>query len=235
MDPHRLSAQRWRHILGSEWVGQQSFIGACELADVLRPRGGLRVLDAGSGDGAFGCWLYSRWDCGVWGFDPLIDEEMRLPGVKLRRGSIDDPPWGKGDDFDALISLDALQYSASPGASLDGLLRLVSDPAAPVMVSAWATRSREVADRWGFEPLVSQQLGEVVHEHGVSIRESPHFAGRISRQLESLQRWATEYVEAWGREEYDRRLDLESLTRLAVDRGELVQLIVSRRTVEPAQ
>jgi ubiquinone/menaquinone biosynthesis C-methylase UbiE len=104
---------------------------------------GTRLLDVGCGAG-LALQLARNRGAIVTGFDaaaPLLDvARSRLPGADLRRGDIEDLPYGEGS-FDAVTAFNAAQYAIDPVRALREIKR-VAAPGAPVAVASWGDPDR---------------------------------------------------------------------------------------------
>jgi SAM-dependent methyltransferase len=233
----RLSERRWRFIMGNGWIGQQSFVAQHEVAQAVSPRQGWLVLDAGAGDGAVSRWLVDQFDCRVLAFDPGFLPDVSGRGrstsadASFVRGTFEEPSLWADQPYDALVSLDALQYATSPGASLAALLGAVR-PHGPVLVSVWGTRSQDLADAWGFTRWTPAEVQTLARDIGLEATVSSEFRERIRRQLESLVRWGGDYVRASGTDQYLERLELETLTHAAAETKDLLQIQLRRPSGE---
>ena len=228
LSPAEFGAARWRHILGaSSWVGQQSFVAAEELAEALPLRPRARLLDAGGGDGAFARWLANNRSLRVSSFDPGVRRSRSADGVELLRGSFEHwPPGIASDQFDGLMSLDAVQHAADIEQAIATLLTRARN--GPVIITAWSTTDVALAHAWGFEAQPWPRIGAIAHEHGLTLSASPSFVERVRRQLESLTMLADDARALFGNLDFDNRLRLERATAAAAESGKLRQAVLRR-------
>lgn len=118
--------------------------------DLLDPRDGERILDAGCGTGAALAAVRRRANCTCCGIDPsptmLAAARRRLgPDVALSAGRIEDMA-APDVPFDAVLALNVLYFSDADGAMVRALRRILAPGGRLV---AYVTH-RETMQRWSF-------------------------------------------------------------------------------------
>jgi SAM-dependent methyltransferase len=111
------------------------------VADALRLRDGMRVLDVGCGAGRF-CALAASRGARVSGLDgapAMIEIASRTaPGADLCVGPLDQLPWPDAT-FDAVTGFNSLQFAGDPVAALREWSR-VAKPGGLIAISVWGPR-----------------------------------------------------------------------------------------------
>jgi SAM-dependent methyltransferase len=142
------SASRWGPLWGArpeDWAlseDQQlpTYEAALERTG-LEP--GRRVLDVGSGAGAFLGLVAERGGVphGIDASEALIAfARTRLPNADLRVGEMEDLPW-RGDSFDLVTGFNSFFFANDMVAALREAGR-VAKPGAPVVIQVWGAHER---------------------------------------------------------------------------------------------
>lgn len=118
--------------------------------ELLDPRAGEAICDAGCGTGRALAQVLARADCRVTGIDPserMLTDARRHLGARaeLLRGTIEQHPAG-ARRFDAVLALNVLYFAQGDGAMLRAL-RAMLVPGGRLV--AYVT-ARETMEGWGF-------------------------------------------------------------------------------------
>jgi ubiquinone/menaquinone biosynthesis C-methylase UbiE len=118
--------------------------------ELLQPRPGEAILDAGCGTGRALAQVLERAECDVTGLDPsaqmIADARRRLRGeAELRRTTIEQAGFGDAR-FDAILALNVLYFAQANGAMARALYRMLVPGGRLV---AYVT-ARETMERWRF-------------------------------------------------------------------------------------
>jgi SAM-dependent methyltransferase len=142
------SASRWGPLWGSrpdDWALSEDQQLPTYKAALERTRlePGCRVLDVGSGAGAF-LRLVAERGCVSHGIDAsealIAFARTRLPNADLRVGEMEDLPWGD-DSFDLVSGFNSFFFASDMVAALREAGR-VAKPGAPVVIQVWGAHER---------------------------------------------------------------------------------------------
>ncbi|MBO9602711.1 MAG: class I SAM-dependent methyltransferase [Novosphingobium sp.] len=153
-----------------------------ELAlDLLSPRDGEAILDAGCGTGAAMAGAIERADVHVTGLDPSAEmiaaARRRLSGwrwAELDQAPIEDMPFAD-ESFDGILLLNVLYFSGPDGDMIANLHRVLK-PGGRLVV--YVTH-RDTMERWPFARAGYHRLFDAPKLFGV-IRQGGFCADRIS-------------------------------------------------------
>jgi SAM-dependent methyltransferase len=214
------------------FMGRFSGPLAVPFADLLDLQDGQRVLDVGSGPGAFTTELVARLGAGqVVAVDPMpaFNEAVaaRLPGVDVRRAKADHLPFDD-DTFDAAAAQLVVHFMPDPVAGIREMAR-VTRPGGAVAACLWdnAGEGSPVATFWhavhGLDPQTADEavpastegaLARIFDEAGLDDVRSTTVSSRV--EFTSFEDWWEPFTYGVGPAgAYTRGLDAPRLQELA--------------------
>lgn len=155
-DPDRWSdvAEGWAEL----WGGHAAPVWHA-LAETAGIGPGTRVLDVGCGSGDFLAFVDGLGGVPA-GIDPAAGmvrvARARLPRADIRASGAERLPWPDGG-FDAVVSINALQFAEDTDQALAELVR-VAVPGGLVAIANWAEDSRN--DLFTIEAALAEAAGE---------------------------------------------------------------------------
>lgn len=223
------------------YIGQQSLCSSTELTgDAKDWDNSIEMLDVGCGAGAFVLHLCERFpNIRVVGIDNDKNAITSASGVAQARGFGNRVNFELRDmdalifdrNYDAIISVDAIQHSKVPISVLSKLLGSWSRRG-PFRVTAWCfsktEAGRTLACRWGCEnalPMVAYEQAKSKKNWPVEIADTTmSFGTRSKHSLESLLEVETPFRHIFGNSAFEERLSLENDTVAAITAGIISQV-----------
>lgn len=229
------------------YIGQESLYSSTELiGDPKDWRNSGVMLDVGCGIGTFALYICERFSnlCAV-GIDKDPDaiggatEAAKTLGLDARvRFELRDMDELVIDrNYDAIISIDAIQHARLPICMISTLLGSWSRHG-PFRVSAWCfseTQSgRALACRWGCDnalPREAYEQAQFSNKWPVeTVDTTSVFEIRSRHSLESLLEIEAPFRRVFGDRVFEERLSLEQDTVLAIQAGIIGQLHVTSKS-----
>lgn len=227
-------------IFGQHHCGQEAFFDYDALNHLLPADiRALRILEIGAGNAAIACRLAQERGACITCIE--IDEDrvriarqnIFLAGlddaVTVVRGNMDRLARAYLQEFDLIISLDALQHSRD----LPVLLaRIVGDVTKPqvVVTTIWCCAEGDLAARWGFGAAYRyEEVARVVGRlrPSAQVWSDASFTNRFERYLTFLESEKSGLIATIGYRAFAERHDLILDTLGAIKRGCFEQLVMS--------